>query len=121
MTTNSNIPLPVGSKRATKITLSYGDRIAQCKQQPVNNWESDFLGSVLRYVNSSKFAGLSDKQDQKLKDIEKNFNLSRYYNDDGTKPFAEDKEDMKVIKPAAPPAPPAKPSYFDDDEDDIPF
>lgn len=115
-----------------KITLSYEDRITQCHQHSLNDWEVTFLSSILLYVKGGRFAGLSDKQENKLQDIEKNSGLSRYYNEDGTKPFKVDSTDMQVIKPTAPSAYKPNPMvhtpryYSDDDkiddmEDDIPF
>lgn len=114
-----------------KVTMKVQERIAQCKQQSLSHWENEFTSSILFYANSSRFAGLSDKQEAKLQDIEKVFALSRYYNEDGTKPFKEDTEDMKVITAPAtitnakPSLRPYKPynyiSPYPEKDDDIPF
>lgn len=113
------------AKPPARITMSYPDRIAQCKQQVLNNWENNFLSSVLMYVQGGRFAGLSDKQEAKLESLEKDFNLSCYYNDDGTKPFNADVEDMQIIKAVAPSThqnkKPFVPDPYDDIDDDIPF
>lgn len=105
-----------------KVLRPVSERVQLLQQEELNNWERNFCLSLLTWVNSPRFTSLSDKQENKLREMEKDFSLSRYVGEGPELPV----RGQSVIKPAPyTPRPPSTkqqlPTGMEDLDDDIPF
>lgn len=104
-----------------KVLRPVSERVQLMLQEDLNNWENNFCLSLMTWITSPRFTSLSEKQENKLREMEKDRGLSRYQGEGPELP----KKGQSVIKPAPYVRPPAstKQQYHDmeDLDDDIPF
>lgn len=111
MNSDSKYP-PTASIKTYKEVLPHKERLALLLQENLSSWENTFARDLFLKANSSGFRDLSVKQEDKLREIEAQYGLSRY---------------IEKPMPAPPQSAPPKDTYIPKDisgadfEDSFPF
>lgn len=104
-----------------KVLRPVSERVQLLQQENLNQWEHNFCLSLLTWITNPRFTSLSDKQENKLREMEKDFSLSRYVGEGPELPT----RGKGVIKPAPYTPMPKSTKHqlqnMDDLDDDIPF